>query len=290
MAIEDLVARGGGERGPGGGQTVVTRDQDDPDAAPMKARVTRTYQRTALKLQSLTLRDPEGREQTLRVTTEHPFYVNYLGWTPARYLEAGDQIRGLGEPSLTVVRNLTEDHPEGVTVYNMEVDGAHSYFVLAADAPPDTEAAWVHNAGYIDEAIANQDALVKSGAREGQVRHIDPTTNRTTISPRSMLDGDHVLPKQAFKDAVSLRETTIGRALNNTEKRQVITLMNSAENLRPMINSFNRSKSDLLAGAWKALGTDLTKSVHPGYIKSMAKTQSAVNKKLTSLLGTFKPM
>ena len=78
----------------------------------------------------LTLRDADGNEQTLRVTEEHPFYVEAAGWTPARKLDVGDIILGADGP-LTVVANELESHPEGVAVYNLEVAEAHTYFVLA---------------------------------------------------------------------------------------------------------------------------------------------------------------
>lgn len=73
VPIEELVARGGGENGTGGGQYVLARDEHDPDAPLVRRRVVRTYQRIAYHLQVLTLRDTDGNEQTLRVTEEHPF-------------------------------------------------------------------------------------------------------------------------------------------------------------------------------------------------------------------------
>ena len=147
LAIEELVARGGGEMGAGGGQSVLSRDQHDPDGPLGLARVARTYERTAHALQALTLRDGDGREQTLRVTAEHPFRLRFGGWTAARELEPGDTILG-AEGTLAVVANAVEPHPEGVRVYNLEVAEAHTYFVLAEEAASDAEPAWVHNANY----------------------------------------------------------------------------------------------------------------------------------------------
>lgn len=48
----------------------------------------------AYALQVLTLRDEAGQSQALRVTEEHPFYVEHVGWTAARLLRAGDTLLG----------------------------------------------------------------------------------------------------------------------------------------------------------------------------------------------------
>jgi hypothetical protein len=82
--------------------------------------------------------------QTLRVTEEHPFYVEYGGWAAARELLAGQRLLGGVEP-LAVVANDVESHFSGIPVYNLQVERAHTYFVRAANA--DGEVVWVHNAG-----------------------------------------------------------------------------------------------------------------------------------------------
>jgi hypothetical protein len=183
VAIETLVARGGGEMGDGrtsdgAAQVVLTRDQHDPTGPLVRRRITRTYQRTAYALQVLTLRDEDGNEQTLRVTEEHPFYVDAAGWTPAKSLESGDMLLGT-DGTLTVVANEHEAHPNGVTVYNLEVEQAHTYFVLAEDSN-DAAAVWVHNAGSgyrelneIDAmAIANGERIMPKGTGGTIVDHI----------------------------------------------------------------------------------------------------------------------
>ena len=65
------------------------------------------------------------------------------GWTPARSLRAGDTLAGAGG-TLTVVSNEHEPHPAGVAVYNLEVEGKHTYFVMAENAA-EAEAVWAHN-------------------------------------------------------------------------------------------------------------------------------------------------
>ncbi len=134
---------GDGTTPTGEAQFVLARDQSDPAGELTRHRVTRTYLRTAYALQVLTLRDEDGNEQKLRVTEEHPFYVDRTGWTPAKSLAAGDILLG-ADSTLIVVRNDRESRPQGVTVYNLEVEQAHTYFVLAGDAA----AVWAHNATY----------------------------------------------------------------------------------------------------------------------------------------------
>jgi hypothetical protein len=172
MAIEDLVARGGGEMGDGGGQFVISRDQHDPDGPLVRRRITRTYQRTAYHLQVLTLRDEAGIEQTIRVTDEHPFYVAGKGWVAARLLRPQDTLLG-AHGILTVIGNDGKAHPHGVAVYNLEIEQAHTYFVLAEDAP-DAAGVWVHNANYVEPAKGakpryspDPEKSVKNGALSG---------------------------------------------------------------------------------------------------------------------------
>jgi hypothetical protein len=47
--------------GHGGGQTLLARDEHDPDAPLVRRRIVRTYERTAYHLQVLTLADADGR-------------------------------------------------------------------------------------------------------------------------------------------------------------------------------------------------------------------------------------
>ena len=146
VPIEQLVACGGGEMGDGGGQHVLARDQHDPAGPLVRRRIGRTYERTAYHLRVVGIRDGDGREQTVRVTDEHPFFVAGRGWTKAKDLSAGDRLLGAAGEASTVISNLGEAHPEGVTVYNLEVEDDHTYFVRAEGS--DGEAVWVHNANY----------------------------------------------------------------------------------------------------------------------------------------------
>jgi hypothetical protein len=45
------------------------------------------------------------------------------------------RLAGLDGQWLTVESSTREDHPEGVRVYSLEVEDAHTYFVAAAGRP-----------------------------------------------------------------------------------------------------------------------------------------------------------
>ncbi|WP_390884408.1 hypothetical protein [Humisphaera borealis] len=65
---------------------------------------------------------------------------------------------------LTVIANAGEAHRQGVKVYNLEVEQAHTYFVLAEHAPDGADAVWVHNAKYGEDAAR---ALLKGAGTPG---------------------------------------------------------------------------------------------------------------------------
>ena len=64
---------------------------------------------------------------------------------------------------------------DGVTVYNLEVEQSHTYYVLAADAADEGEPAWVHNAsryrrsGYpeVDPSINTDNIRSRAGVAHG---------------------------------------------------------------------------------------------------------------------------
>jgi hypothetical protein len=66
---------------------------------------------------------------TLSCTPEHPFYVVGRGWASAGELEAGDEValRSGGAALVGSVRHETLAEP--ATVYNLEVEGWHTYYV-----------------------------------------------------------------------------------------------------------------------------------------------------------------
>ena len=89
----------------------------------------------------------------------------------ADQLRAGD---ALGEASgdLVVVSSTYEAHPGGLTVYNFEVDGPHTYFV--DDGQGDAAAVWVHNT--CQDARQLRNSMTAAGRTpQKYAAHIVPT-------------------------------------------------------------------------------------------------------------------
>lgn len=122
------------------GDEVLSRDQYDPSAPAEARRVTAVFSHTAYALADVTVRGAAGTAETIRVTPEHPFYVDGLGWTASDQLAAGEHLSEADGTEATVVGVADEACPAGVTVYNFTVDGDHTYFVAQGGQP-----VWVHN-------------------------------------------------------------------------------------------------------------------------------------------------
>jgi hypothetical protein len=119
------------------GDTVIAADPETGEVGPRL--IVQKFERVAYKLCVLELTTDDGLTQTLEPTPEHPFYLPATNeWREAGELNPGDQVLDPAGALQTVVTNRIDDHPEGVPVYNMEVEGLHTYFVAAhgARAPP----------------------------------------------------------------------------------------------------------------------------------------------------------
>jgi len=131
--IEDLRA----------GDTVIAMN---PETGEVDSKqVVQVFERVADHLQLLTLRSSTGERQLIETTDEHPFWLALQReWKRAADLKAGDTVTGPNNEIQTVISNEREEYPEGITVYNFEVEDWHSYFVIAngVRAPP----VLVHNA------------------------------------------------------------------------------------------------------------------------------------------------
>ena len=77
-------------------------------------------------------------------TGEHPFWVVDKGWVAAGSLEVGDLLGGSGEGGVRV--ESVRDTGRVETVYNVEVEGDHTYFV--GDETEWGFDVWVHNDTY----------------------------------------------------------------------------------------------------------------------------------------------
>ncbi|MBR0225156.1 MAG: hypothetical protein IJL92_03770, partial [Thermoguttaceae bacterium] len=102
------------------GDLVLAADQLNPESAPAPAMVVRFFdngEQTVVRL----------RFEVLVCTPEHPFYVLGKGWVCAEELVEGDLcLNAKGESVAFISR---EELAETRRVYNIEVEGAHTYFV-----------------------------------------------------------------------------------------------------------------------------------------------------------------
>ena len=116
------------------GDEVWSRDEETGEEGYRP--VVNTFVTPDQALLAISLRDPDGRVETLEVTAPHPFQVEGLGWVQAGKLEVGDRVASAGGASLEVI--AADPTGRTTTVYNVEVEEFHTYFVGEAGA-------WVHN-------------------------------------------------------------------------------------------------------------------------------------------------
>ena len=86
----------------------------------------------------------------------HPLYVLSRGWVAAGDLNVGDEVYLIDGSAAYVTGAELEQLEEPVTVYNLEVDDLHTYFV------GDT-AILVHNDYKKGEPLADDDSVVRGG-------------------------------------------------------------------------------------------------------------------------------
>ncbi len=122
------------------GDLVMSRD--DATGAVVPKRVVRLFRNTSDHLRLVRVRAGSGAEQTIETTDDHPFFVVGHGWSAARDLVPGDRLTQPDGEMAEVAATERRDHPEGVPVFNFEVEGTHNYFVARS---PDDAFVLAHN-------------------------------------------------------------------------------------------------------------------------------------------------
>src|SRR5262249_42682458 len=121
------------------GDRVLSRD---PRSGELAWRaVEQTFVTPERETVAVELTDKEGARDLLGATADHLFWVERpeqgaRGWLAAAQLRPGDLVGTAGARALYVV--AVTPRPGRHTVYNLEVERFHTYFV-------GTLAAWVHN-------------------------------------------------------------------------------------------------------------------------------------------------
>ena len=109
---------------------VLARDEHGTEIGPR--RVTQIFRRESDHLRLLTFEARDGTRQVIETTDEHPFAcADSLDFIPAGQLPIGHQVPGPKGERQTLVASTREEHPEGIPVFNFEVEGFHTYFVTA---------------------------------------------------------------------------------------------------------------------------------------------------------------
>ena len=88
------------------------------------ARVVDVFEAWTTRLVYLELGD-----ETITCTPEHPFWVVGEGWVRAADLDAGCRLLGSDGRGILVTDVVSERHSNPVLVYNITVDGEHTYYV-----------------------------------------------------------------------------------------------------------------------------------------------------------------
>lgn len=88
-------------------------------------KVLRVFVSTTDTIVTITTSDKE----VIETTEGHPFYVTDEGWVPAGNLKSGDILRTSDGREVRVESVVIEKRDEPVTVYNLEIEHEHTYYV-----------------------------------------------------------------------------------------------------------------------------------------------------------------
>ena len=134
------------------GDSVVSRDPKTGKTELRKVIGTRI--RYADKILTLNFGNLETSKKldAIQCTPEHPFYVAGKGFTAAGDLKVGDVIVTQDGPNVKILSITTKNLKKAIPVYNLTIEGDHSYFVGTANGGE-----WVHNYGggiyaFVDKA------------------------------------------------------------------------------------------------------------------------------------------
>jgi len=137
-----------------------------------RKRVVETYQRTSYHLRYLTFQDNLGNEQKFQTTDEHPFWSVSRGeFVNAGDLKLGETVTSPDGKLLTLTKTFRKEQPQGIPVFNFQVEDYHTYFVASrgSRAPP----VFVHNADCVEFA----EDLLKARP-DGVIFRMEPDPNK----------------------------------------------------------------------------------------------------------------
>jgi RHS repeat-associated protein len=142
---------------------VLSRDEET--GAVDYKRVTRKFVTPDQSVIELSLEDEEGGIETIGATAEHPFWVKARGWIGTGELLPGDEVFTSTGGWLKVTGSTWLSGRQ--TVYNLEVEGYHTYFVGDAGA-------WVHNMCHVPAPKRGMNnPKVRDAVNKGKQAHKD---------------------------------------------------------------------------------------------------------------------
>ena len=157
------------------GMLVVSRDATS--GTTHNKRISKTFKHSVTEIYQVQLADSHGRMvETIRGTGIHPFFTKN-GQVNMAHLRAGMEVISRRGPPLTVKSLTRESHPAGVWVYNLEVEGDHTYFVGRSNG-----GALVHNAGPECTAIAK--SMMRKMGGQGKILRVEPANPFGRPGPR----------------------------------------------------------------------------------------------------------
>jgi hypothetical protein len=113
------------------GEEVVAKDPESGEVTTK--RVANVFRKVSDHLRILQVRNPLTNEvQTIETTDDHPFWVPARReWIDAKDLKLGDRLDDVDGGTAILESTSRELHPEGIPVFNFEVEDFHTYFVRA---------------------------------------------------------------------------------------------------------------------------------------------------------------
>jgi len=106
-------------------------------------------------------------------TANHPFYVVGKGWVAAGDLQAGDRLQTLDGSAAVVIGFEVEKLDKPIAVYNLEIDGLHTYFVGSG--------LLVHNKYSMDGKPSTSTEPTEAYNRKKHYGNTPSTSDRQTI-------------------------------------------------------------------------------------------------------------
>ena len=192
------------------GDLVLSRDEGTGETGYQP--VTQVFITPDKEVLELTVIDDDGGSETLVTTPGHPFWVDGQGWVTAAELRVGEVLMTAEQGLATLSAALSREGRR--TVYNLEVEGWHTYFVGEAGA-------WVHNACRCgggetprDHATKNTKNWSATMQSEGDARALARTklgSNPVEVEPGKLRSADgkwqyRAKPSDVADDHVHLEE------------------------------------------------------------------------------------